>query len=149
MLGKLVKGLRMLGYDTLYYRGKDFHQLIHLARQEERIILTRNTKWTIRRPKDHIITITEDNPFRQLKEVVQKGCLPPDEGNLFTRCLLCNERIDEMPRSEAEGKVPDFIFIQQREFSRCPKCERIYWQGSHLGNMQKKVKELIRNLKNI
>ncbi|MDP2972697.1 MAG: Mut7-C RNAse domain-containing protein, partial [Deltaproteobacteria bacterium] len=31
-LGKLAKGLRMLGYDTLYYRGEDIHQLIHLAR---------------------------------------------------------------------------------------------------------------------
>ncbi len=144
MLGKLAKGLRMLGYDTLYYRGEDIHQLIHLARQEDRIILTRNTKLVLRRPKDHIITITEDNPSRQLKEVVQKGTLSLDEEKLYTRCLLCNEQIDEIPRQEAEGKVPDFIFIQQRDFYRCPKCQRIYWQGSHLKNMAKKVEELRR-----
>lgn len=144
MLGKLAKGLRMLGYDTLYYRGEDIHQLIHLARQEERILLTRNTKLALRRPKDRIITITEDNPSRQLKEVVQKGRLFLDEEILYTRCLLCNDPIHPIPREEAEGKVPDFIFSQQRDFYRCPKCQRIYWQGSHLENMAKKVEELRR-----
>ena len=29
MLGKLTKELRMLGYDTIYYRGEDVHKLIH------------------------------------------------------------------------------------------------------------------------
>jgi len=145
MLGKLAKGLRMLGYDTLYYRGEDFYQLIQLARQEERILLTRDTKLALRRPKDRIITITEDHPSRQLKEVVQKGGLSLGEEILYTRCLLCNDTIDAIPREEAEGKVPDFIFSQQRDFYRCPKCRRIYWQGSHLGNMLKRVKELFHN----
>jgi hypothetical protein len=143
-LGKLAKGLRMLGYDTLYYREEDIHQLIHLARQEDRIILTRNTKLALRRPKDRIITITEDHPSRQLKEVVQKGTLSLGEEKPYTRCLLCNDTINAIPREEAEGKVPDFIFSQQRDFYRCPKCRRIYWQGSHLNNMAKKVEELRR-----
>ncbi|MBM4276825.1 MAG: hypothetical protein FJ130_02950 [Deltaproteobacteria bacterium] len=144
-LGRLAKGLRMLGYDTLYCRSEDIYQLIHLARQEERIVLTRDTKLAIRRPKDRIITIMEDHPSRQLKEVVQKGCLFLNEEKLYTRCLLCNDPIDAIPRKEAEGKVPDFIFIQQRDFYRCPKCGRIYWQGSHLDNMRKRVKELFHN----
>ena len=144
MLGKLAKGLRMLGYDTLFYRGEDIHQLIHLARQEERILVTRDTKLAFRRPKDRIITITEDHPSRQLKEVVQKGTLSLDEKKLYTRCLLCNDPIDAISREEAEGKVPDFIFSQQRDFYRCPKCGRIYWQGSHLENMAQKVEDLRR-----
>ena len=141
-LGKLAKGLRMLGYDTLYYRGEDIHQLIHLARDEDRILLTRDKKLALRRPKDRIIAITEDHPSRQLKEVVQKGRLSLNEEILYTRCLLCNDPIDPIPRKEAEGKVPDFIFMQQKDFYRCSKCGRIYWQGSHLGNMRKRVKEL-------
>ena len=149
MLGKLAKGLRMLGYDTLYYQGGDIHQLIHLARQEERILVTRDTKLALRRPKDRIITITENHPSRQLKEVVQKGTLSLDEKKLYTRCLLCNDPIDAISREEAEGKVPDFIFSQQRDFYRCPKCGRIYWQGSHLGNMAKKVEDLIEYFKNL
>jgi uncharacterized protein with PIN domain len=148
-LGKLVKGLRMLGYDTLYYRQEDIHQFIHMARQEERMILTRDTKLALRRPKDRIITIMEDNPSRQLKEVVEKVRLTPGEENLFTRCLLCNALLDHIPREKAEGKIPDFIFHQQKDFSRCPKCERIYWQGSHQSNMQERVKDLVGYVKNL
>ncbi len=143
-LGKLAKGLRMLGYDTLYYRSEDVHQLLHLAREENRVILTRNTKLAKRRPNDRIITLTEDNPSRQLEEVAQKAPLSLDDEMLFNRCLLCNEPLIEIPRKEAEGKVPDFIFNQQKDFHRCPKCQRIYWQGSHLDNMAKKVENLRR-----
>ncbi len=137
MLGKLAKGLRMLGYDTIYYRGEDAHQMIQLARQEGRAILTRNTKLIPKRPEDHIIRVMEDNPLLQLKELIQKGHISLNAENLFSRCLLCNVLIDEIPKGEAEGKVPDFIFYQQQAFYRCSQCGRIYWQGSHQGNMQK------------
>jgi len=142
MLGKLAKELRMLGYDTIYYRGEDAHQMIQLARQEGRVILTRNTKLIPKRPEDHIIRVMEDNPLLQLKELIQKGHISLNAENLFSRCLLCNVLIDEIPRGEAEGKVPDFIFYQQQAFYRCSQCRRIYWQGSHQKNMQKKVEEL-------
>jgi uncharacterized protein with PIN domain len=142
MLGKLAKELRMLGYDTIYYRGEDAHQMIQLARQEGRVILTRNTKLIPKRPEDRIIRVMEDNPLLQLRELIQKRYISLNEENLFSRCLLCNVLIDEIPREEAEGKVPDFIFYQQKTFYRCPQCGRIYWQGTHQGNMQKRVAEL-------
>jgi uncharacterized protein with PIN domain len=142
MLGKLAKELRMLGYDTLYYRGEDAHQMIQLARQEGRVILTRNTKLIPKRPEDRIIRVMEDNPSLQLRELFQKRYISLDEESFFSRCLLCNVLIDEIPREEAEGKVPEFIFYQQKAFFRCPQCQRIYWPGSHQENMQKKVDEL-------
>ncbi len=141
-LGKLAKALRMLGYDTLYFQSEDFHQLIHLARQEGRIILTRNTKLALRRPQDRILTLTEDRPSQQVKELIKKGYLSLSEESFFTRCLLCNVPLEEIPRNQAEGKVPDFIFHQHKFFYRCHRCDRIYWPGSHLENMQKRVKEL-------
>ena len=144
MLGKLVKGLRMLGYDTIYYRGADSHPLIRSARQEARVILTRNTKLIPKSSEDRILHIREDNPSLQLRELIQKGHISLDEGNLFSRCLLCNALLNGIPREEAAGKVPDFIFFHQKEFFRCPQCRRIYWQGSHQGNMQRKVEELRR-----
>jgi len=142
MLGKLAKELRMLGYDTVYYRGENAYPMIKLAREEGRVILTRNTKLLPKRPEDRIIRIMEDKPSLQLRELIQKGYISLEEGSLFSRCLLCNILLDEIPREEAEGKVPDFILYQQKDFSRCPQCLRIYWQGSHLDNMQKKIGEL-------
>jgi hypothetical protein len=142
MLGKLAKELRMLGYDTIYYQGENTYPLIKWAREEGRVILTRNTKLIPKRPEDHIIRVMEDKPPLQLRELIQKKVISLNEKNLFSRCLLCNILLDEIPREEAEGKVPDFIFYQQREFFRCPQCLRIYWKGSHQDHMQKKVNEL-------
>jgi len=141
MLGKLAKWLRMLGYDTLYHQGEDLHQLIHLARQEGRVILTRNTKLIPKRQEDRILRVREDDPTLQLRDLILKGYISLDE-KLFSRCLLCNTLLDEIQKGEVEGKVPDFIFHQQKEFFRCPQCGRIYWKGSHQENMQKKVDEL-------
>lgn len=142
MLGRLAKELRMLGYDTVYYRGENAYPLIKLAREEDRVILTRNAKLIPKRSEDRLVRIMEDKTPLQLKELIQKKVISLYEENLFSRCLLCNIPLDKIPREEAKGKVPDFIFYQQKEFSRCPRCLRIYWQGSHQENMQKKVKEL-------
>jgi uncharacterized protein with PIN domain len=144
MLGKLAKELRMLGYDTIYYQGENAYPLIKWAREEGRVILTRNTKLIPKRPEDHIIRVMEDKPPLQLRELIQKKVISLNEKNLFSRCLLCNILLDEIPREEAEGKVPDFIFYQQREFFRCPQCLRIYWKGSHQDHMQRKVKEFFK-----
>jgi uncharacterized protein with PIN domain len=142
MLGKLVKELRMLGYDTVYYRGENAYPLIKLAREEGRVILTRSTKLTPKRPEDRIIRIMGDKPSFQLRELIQMKIISLHEETLFSRCLVCNVLLNEMPREEAEGKVPDFIFYQRKEFFRCPQCSRIYWQGSHQDRMQEKIEEL-------
>jgi uncharacterized protein with PIN domain len=149
MLGKLAKGLRMLGYDTIYYRGEDIQHMIQLARQEGRMILTRNTKLKAKRSEDRIVIVTEDNPFLQLKELIQKEHISFNEEALFSRCLLCNVLLDEVAREETAGKVPEFIFYQQKTFFRCPQCQKIYWPGSHQENMQKRVEELFKRKHNV
>ncbi len=141
MLGKLVKELRMLGYDTLYYRGKDLHELIQLARQQERVILTRNTRLNPETTENPIIQVTEDNPVMQLKELLRQGVVAMNEETFFSRCLLCNALLDNISRKEAEGKVPDFVFYQQKTFSRCPRCHKVYWPGTHQERMNKRLEE--------
>jgi uncharacterized protein with PIN domain len=142
MLGRLAKELRMLGYDVLYYRGENKNSLFQLAREEGRVILTRSNKLIPKRPEDHIIRIMQDKPSLQVRELIQKRVISMNEKAFFSRCLLCNALLNKIPQREVEGKVPDFVFYQQKDFFQCPQCLRIYWQGSHLGNMQKKIEEL-------
>ena len=142
MLGKLAKELRMLGYDTVYYRGENGYSLIKLAREEGRVILTRSAKLTPRGPEDRMIRIMEDKPYSQMRELIQAGAIHLHDEILFSRCLQCNMLIHKISRDEAEGEVPDFILYQQKEFFRCPECSRIYWQGSHQDHMRKKIEEL-------
>ena len=142
MLGKLAKGLRLLGYDTVYYQGEDLCHLIQWARAEGRVILTRNRKLVAKRPEDRLVRIMGDHPTLQLQELIQKGYVTRDEEEHFSRCLLCNAHLDEIPRGEVEGRVPDFVLHERKEHLRCPQCGRIYWQGSHQKNMQAWVEGL-------
>ncbi|OGP66054.1 MAG: hypothetical protein A2170_14360 [Deltaproteobacteria bacterium RBG_13_53_10] len=137
MLGKLAKNLRTLGYDTLYYHGEDPRQLIEMARQQGRAVLTRNTNVIPERPQDEILMLEQDDPDLQVKHLIKRGVLSLDEARPFSRCLLCNVLLVEIPAADVEGKVPDFIFYHQKEFFQCPDCDRIYWRGSHQENMQK------------
>ena len=141
MLGKLVKKLRMLGYDTLYYRGKDPHELIRLARRQERVILTRNTRLNPESAEDSIIRVMEDDPVMQFRELLRERVVAMNEEAFFSRCLLCNALLDKISREEAEGEVPDYLFHQQKAFSRCPQCRRIYWPGTHLEKMNRRLAE--------
>src|SRR4030067_2815810 len=88
MLGKLAKELRMLGYDTVYYRGENAYSLIKLAREEGRVILTRSTKLTPKRPEDRIVRIKEDKPSFQLRELIQIKIISLHEETPFSRCLV-------------------------------------------------------------
>jgi len=142
MLGKLAKELRMLGYDTVYFRGEGAYSLIKLAREEGRVILTRSTQLTPKRHEDCIVRIVEDRASSQLRELIRANVIRLDEEVPFSRCLPCNMLLHKIPRDEAEGEVPDFIFYQQKEFFRCPLCLRVYWQGSHQSHMKKRIEEL-------
>jgi uncharacterized protein with PIN domain len=143
MLGKLAKALRLLGYDAIYYQGEDLTQLIRLAREQDRVILTRNTKLSARKPEDRVVRITNDPPKLQLRELQEKGHIVFNEKESFSRCLICNVLLDGITRKEVEGKVPDFIFHNYQEFYRCSQCGRIYWPGTHQQNMQKRIKEIL------
>jgi uncharacterized protein with PIN domain len=146
-LGKLAKALRMLGYDTIYFRGEETHRLFHLARAEGRVILTRNTRLGPKTPEDKVILVEEDKPFLQLRELIRNKLISGGGENRFSRCLLCNAILERAAPGEIEERIPDFVFHQQQEFFRCPECHRIYWPGSHQENMNKRVEELKRNPK--
>ena len=144
MLGSLVKELRMLGFDTLYFRGQDLHELIQMSRRQERVILTRNARLTAKGVEGRVILIMEENSFLQLKGLLKRGIIALDENALFSRCLLCNSLLANIGREEVEGEVPDFIFYHHHEFHRCPQCHQIYWPGSHQERMEKRLKDLAR-----
>jgi len=142
MLGKLAKWLRILGYDTIYYKGNDIKGLMEFAQREQRVILTLNRRLTSQEYEIDIIQLHENKIFHQLKELISKGYIAFHEDQIFLRCLLCNSLIKSLQREKAKGRVPDFIYLNHRNFFECPKCQKVYWQGSHLQNMKKTLEEL-------
>jgi len=141
MLGKLAKELRMLGYDVVYYRGEDAYPLIKLAREEDRVILTRSTRFTPKRPEDRIVRITKDKPSLQMRELIQRKIISLTEKPLFSRCLVCNTLlIESRERRQRERYLISFSIT--KGIFRCPRCSKVYWPGSHQDHMKKRIKEL-------
>ena len=141
-LGKLAKWLRILGYDTVYWRSDDLRGLLRRAQEEGRALITKDTKLFQGKGSLKALLIREDNPFLQLQEVVHLFELPVTEDMLFSRCLTCNTPLEDVAPEEVKGEVPDYIYHTHQEFSRCPFCRKVYWAGTHYGHMARVVKRL-------
>jgi uncharacterized protein len=140
-LGKLAKWLRILGYDTLYFREKEITKLIEEAKREERIILTRKSHLRKLLAGKMFLFITQDQPLLQLKEVIHAYNIKKSK-EAFSRCLHCNHPLEKIAKTQIEGKVPEFVYITQHNFFTCFQCNRIYWPGTHLQRMKEKIDSL-------
>ncbi len=135
-LGRLSKWLRILGYDTIYFTKENMGTLIVEALKDKRIILTRRRKMPIGRGVK-IISINSEEIQGQLLQVLRELKIKPEEELMFSRCILCNELLKPVAKEKIRDKVPEYVYQTQRDFIACPVCKRIYWQGTHWGNVQK------------
>ena len=141
MLGKLAKQLRILGFDTQYIKEKYSPLLlIKLAEGEDRALLTRNTKL---KAYTCVVFIESENLKDQIHQIFTHFKINK-ETKPFSRCLICNELLIPISKPEVKGKVPFYIFQTKDKFSLCPKCNRIFWQGTHLKDMKKRVRKMTR-----
>jgi uncharacterized protein len=135
-LGKLVKWLRILGYDTLWHPGNADHFFLLEALREKRIALTRANNWGSGTDEYHIV-VKADHVREQIGEILEVLDLKPDRKSRMTLCLRCNARLDMITREEAREKVPVYVHQNNRScFKTCPICGRIYWPGTHARNIE-------------
>jgi len=142
-LGRLAKWLRILGFDAVYFsQGHNFSSLLIQALRDNRIILTRNSRLINKARAARLIEIKADEVNQQLKQVLGELQIKPDSEKMFSRCILCNEELVNIDKEKIKDKVPEYVFKTQEDFITCPKCKRIYWQGTHWGNVRATLKEI-------
>ena len=61
MLGKLAKWLRAIGYDTVYYAGGGDSMLVRQALDEDRLILTKDTRLVERKLARKSLLVKSDS----------------------------------------------------------------------------------------
>ncbi len=140
-LGRLCKWLRILGYDCEYFIEDNLVSLTIKSLQEDRVILTRNARLS-QRAGFKVVHINSDLVKGQLRQVLDVLKLKIGEEEMFTRCVICNVLLEDIERQEAEDKVPPFVYKTQEDFVKCPKCGKVYWQGTHWGNVKKYLREV-------
>jgi len=139
-LGKLTKWLRILGFDTIYYREDIDRNFLRKAEREGRVVLTRKKDMANRSFSGRMILISEDSIQRQLEEVIRKLLLKPDPDNFFSICLKCNRELKAVSKRDVEGLVPDYVSGKYSNFRICPQCQRVFWPGTHRDNVLDELK---------
>ncbi len=140
-LGRLAKWLRILGFDTEYFKQGNLSSLIIEALRSERIIISRNHRLP-RSAGIRIVVIGEERIKEQLAEILGALKIKPKSQEMFTRCIICNEKLEGIEKDKVKDKVPEYVFQTQKDFITCPKCKRIYWQGTHWGNVRHCLEEI-------
>lgn len=133
-LGGLARLLRMAGYDTLYDNGYHDDEVEALAREDGRIVLTRDRELLKRRAVAHGCFIHALDPGGQLRELfgrldLARGARP------FSLCLHCNMPLRAVDKASVAERLPASVRALHDSFTTCDACHRVYWKGSHYRRM--------------
>jgi uncharacterized protein len=141
-VGRLAVWLRALGYDTLFINPIEDDALVEIAREDGRVILTKDTGILRRRlitsGEVKALYVEGDSWRQQLAQVVRELHLIGAPS--FTRCIECNTSLEARTREEARAHVPPFVHRTQQEFVACPACGRYYWKGTHWKRMREELR---------
>lgn len=143
MFGTLAKWLRICGFDTFYANAElTDGELLEIAKNENRKLITMDKElfWNGKRENLNVIKITSTELDEQLRQVLQGISL--NNALVLSRCLLCNSSLDSIKKDEVKGKIHPKVFEQHETFWYCPRCNKIYWRGTHYTDMLKKIDEL-------
>jgi len=144
MLGKLAKKLRMLGFDTLYFSEIEENELLTMASNEGRILLTRDKELFEKAVKRGIETflIKSDRWRSQISAVLKRFRISENDLKLFSRCMECNTVLKEVSKQDVVLDVPEYVYMTHERFLKCPMCGKVYWAGTHVEDMVEELRKL-------
>lgn len=129
MLGRLAKWLRIMGFDTVYFKDIEDDKLIKIAQEENRTLLTRDTKLKIPSSVKSVF-VKDDHWFYQARQILSS--LPGTFSiKPLSRCILCNSVTETIRKDDISFVIPPYVYSTQKIFYQCPTCKKIYWKGTH------------------
>jgi uncharacterized protein with PIN domain len=151
MLGKMAKKLRFLGFDALYLANTGDDAILEICLGEKRVFLTKDRELYKRARKANIpcFLIKSENELDNLVAIMRECNISyishaPNEN---TRCTLCNGALEAVSDSSPlAGAVPKKVFGSVDRFFRCINCQKIYWSGKHVKEINCLVDEINKKL---
>ena len=107
MLGTLAKWLRIYGFDTFFPDVEmDDSDLIDICKKEKRVLITRDKNLIIRARRENLktIEIISIGINDQIKTAISD--IKIDTNNILSRCILCNDLVDDIKKADVKGKIP-------------------------------------------
>lgn len=134
MLGSLARKLRALGFDTSYFRAGDDSELLGLAREQGRIILTADQSLASLAGGRglRVILVAGRSDSLRLKSIADSARalgVPLARGSPL--CSVCGGALETLERRNVAGRVPPQVERSHRQFYECAWCGKLYWKGGH------------------
>lgn len=145
MLGNLAKKLRVLGYDSTYFSSIEDEKLVTVAKNEKRIILTKDELLCKTAQNQGIVAVLirgndELEQIMQIHKSIKFEEFVMDTNN--SRCIVCNGKLQPVEKYRIIGKIPEGVLEREEKFWMCDGCKKIYWQGTHFEKLQEFVNKL-------
>lgn len=144
MLGRLAKWLRIFGSDTLYFADIPDREILKLAGETGRVLLTRDTLLMKRRSIQtggvRAFLVADDDWREQLRLVAAEF----DLGSAEPRCPVCNGAPEDISKEEARERVPAYVWETQPRFRLCPDCGRVYWKATQWARIVDERRDIIK-----
>lgn len=141
-LGKLAKYLRIMGIDTLFFPHIEDDDLIMIANDEDRIIITRDRDLSQRKNAPTLFLEPTDTKA-QLKTLIDYYELK-EHPVPFRRCIVCNTQLQVIEKEKIIDRLPEKVKKYFDYFEYCSTCDRIYWQGDHYKHMMEFLEEVLK-----
>ena len=145
MLGSVARKLRIFGFDTLYNVDINDNEILKIAIDQNRVVLTCDKDLFKRVMKVGAKGVLL-NCYDDLEDVVHtlSKCgifsLYYDVNN--SRCSFCNGSLLKKKRIHIKGSVPYQVLKRHRDFFQCELCNKIYWKGTHFASLRNLAKKI-------
>lgn len=138
MLKGLGRWLRAAGYDTLNLGDGEVDAVLLLhAEADGRLLLTRDRKLMAHSKARDRVVLLNCNGIDDCAAALSQQLDIDWQYHPFSRCMNCNSRLQNANAQQASmlpvGAAEDGLILY------CPVCEQIYWQGSHVAAMRRRL----------
>ncbi|HEX9816997.1 MAG TPA: Mut7-C RNAse domain-containing protein [Candidatus Thermoplasmatota archaeon] len=149
MLGAVARWLRLMGYDAAYAGSTATDtEVLERAEREGRFLATRDLELVQRalRAGIGVLLLKEASKEEQVLLLLMHAGATLDPARFFTRCTECGELLAKVSKDEVLDKIPPAVAEAHSEFWRCPGCAHVYWHGSHVTEIEKKILDMARRI---
>jgi hypothetical protein len=143
MLGRLTRWLRLLGHDVKYSNTLEDRQLIAIAKEENRILITRDFQLFQQATVKGLETfyVEGQTEAEKLARLAKRFNIKLEADMATSRCPKCNTQVELVAKEKVAEKVEESTFKYYSDFWTCPKCGQVYWQGAHWTKIRKTLEK--------
>jgi uncharacterized protein with PIN domain len=153
MLGRLATWLRLTGYDTFYSTKLDDDELIRIASEQGRVLLTSDAMLARKAQEAGLeAVLVRGSVDEGVATVFLRYGIEPVADPRVSRCTKCNGELVHLTGEEkvkVKDLVPDRTYNYYEEFWLCKYCRSVFFQGGQWTNIDaymERIAEIIKEL---